>query len=167
MPLELGIVAIFWFIILFLIIVAQLVIGIIYWFKIEDLKKAHQAEVERMNKYETRSATLQKLYDQQSVQIQNVLSAVSEVTLKQVNMSLIDLAEFNKLDPYLKDAYRKYFVDMVMAQLLPQINQYAKENDLQTELATNGDSIEALINGIISSMDFAAIINDAATNTTN
>lgn len=62
-------------------------------------------------------------------------------TLKNKNPSILDLAEFNGLDPTFKDKYRKHIVNELMPEYMGAANQLIKAYKVNEAIEKKGDEI--------------------------
>jgi Tfp pilus assembly protein PilO len=60
-------------------------------------------------------------------------------------MNLLDLEEFNKLDGYMKDAYKKYIVDTAMAKVMLAVNKQGSDMSLEEYIKNNDAAITQMI----------------------
>ena len=58
--------------------------------------------------------------------------------------SILDLVEFRDLDPYLKDAYKRYIVNILSSAFMKGINKTASDNDVKNYLAANQKKIDEM-----------------------
>lgn len=56
-------------------------------------------------------------------------------------ISILDLAEFQELDPYLKEYYKNIILDVLVPAIMQGINRTAKENMLEEYLIENDKEI--------------------------
>lgn len=58
--------------------------------------------------------------------------------------SILDLAEFKDLDPYLKDAYKRYIVNILSSAFMKAVNKSASDNDVKNYLQTNQKELDEM-----------------------
>lgn len=56
-------------------------------------------------------------------------------------ISILDLAEFQDLDPFLKDQYKRHILDVLVPAIMQGINKTAKDNMLEEYLIENDKEI--------------------------
>jgi hypothetical protein len=71
------------------------------------------------------------------------LNKINSTASKTAN-SILDLAEFRDLDPYLKDAYKRYIVNILSSAFMKGINKTASDNDVKNYLATNQKELDEM-----------------------
>jgi predicted PurR-regulated permease PerM len=59
-------------------------------------------------------------------------------------INVLDLAEFKDLDPYLKDAYKKYIVNILSSAFMKAVNKSASDNDIKNLLKANQKEIDQM-----------------------
>jgi len=58
--------------------------------------------------------------------------------------SILDLAEFRDLDPYLKDAYKRYIVNILSSAFMKAVNKTASDNEVKKYLTDNQKEIDEM-----------------------
>jgi len=58
--------------------------------------------------------------------------------------SILDLVEFKDLDPYLKDAYKRYIVNILSSAFMKAVNKSASDNDVKKYLTDNQKQIDEM-----------------------
>lgn len=59
-------------------------------------------------------------------------------------INVLDLAEFKDLDPYLKDAYKKYIVNILSSAFMKAVNKSATDNEVKKYLTDNQKEIDEM-----------------------
>lgn len=81
-----------------------------------------------------------------SIFIIKLRKRVQEIDSKIVNdNSLLDLSEFNKLDPEFKKHYKTYVVNGIMPPVVNAINTEIKKNNINQEIEKNKNEINEFI----------------------
>lgn len=63
-------------------------------------------------------------------------------------MNILDLDEFNELDPYIKDIYKQQIVKTLMPALMNAINDQFFLENLDSKIQNNSEQINKIIKGI-------------------
>ena len=71
------------------------------------------------------------------------LNKINSSASKTAN-SILDLAEFKDLDPYLKDAYKRYIVNILSSAFMKAVNKSASDNDVKNYLQTNQKELDEM-----------------------
>ena len=85
------------------------------------------------------------------------VDTIRALTEKKVN--LLDLNEFASLDGYMKDAYKKYMVELALPMIMQKLNAMAKGVNLETMIKENDATIQATIKSTIESIDPSSVMN--------
>lgn len=64
-------------------------------------------------------------------------------------VSLIDLKEFQDLNPTVKDAYKKYIADKIMSAEMSVINDFIKQEQIEKYLKDHDSEINTSVDSII------------------
>ena len=72
----------------------------------------------------------------------NKINKINEVINNKIN--ILDLAEFKDLDPYLKDAYKKYIVNILSSAFMKAVNKSATDNEVKKYLTDNQKEIDEM-----------------------
>ena len=64
-------------------------------------------------------------------------------------MSLLDLDEFSKLDPFVKDLYRNYIVDQIMPAIMKSINDQIKISNFEQQYTIYKKEIDEMVAQIV------------------
>jgi cytoskeletal protein RodZ len=108
--------------------------------EIEDLEK----QVKKLNKYRKTD----KRYSQKK------FKKTHDLLSKQNNTpSLLDLREFQHINPTIKEFYKKYFTDKIMQSVIRQFNKNIKENNTDKFLKQNEDLIADYVDSIVNEID--------------
>lgn len=68
-------------------------------------------------------------------------------------MNLLDMAEFKDMDGYMKETYKKYIVDAIMASFNKKLNAIAKKANLQELLTKNSKELDNAVAQIIAQIE--------------
>ena len=85
------------------------------------------------------------------------VDTIRALTEKKVN--LLDLNEFASLDGYMKDAYKKYMVELALPMIMQKLNVAAKGANLETMIKENDATIQATIKSTLESIDPSSVMN--------
>lgn len=67
-----------------------------------------------------------KQINQLSEDMDFVIKKIKNGLEYKIEMNLLDLQEFKNMEPYLKEAYKKYFVSILMPAVMDYVNKNAK-----------------------------------------
>lgn len=87
------------------------------------------------------------------------------LTEKQVNF--LDLSEFKALDPYMKDAYKKYIVDLAFPIILTKLNTLGKDINVENIIKENDALITETIKQTLEGIDFKSLLAQQTAPTTS
>lgn len=80
--------------------------------------------------------------------METIMTKISQGIEYKVNsstISILDLAEFQDLDPFLKDQYKRHILDVLVPAIMQSVNKMAKENMLEEYLISNDKEISDAI----------------------
>jgi hypothetical protein len=103
------------------------------------------------NNQEQRIADNSKYVQQMSDDVDIVLKKINggiNYKIDSSTMSILDLAEFKDLDPYLKAEYKKYIVEVLAPGLMKGINKTMNDNDMRNYLEKHDQEINDMVYGI-------------------
>lgn len=70
--------------------------------------------------------------------------------VEQQTISILDLQEFADLDPVMKNAYKKYIVDMIMPAIMYSINESFFKNNVDKQMSMYDDEINDFVYSLAS-----------------
>jgi hypothetical protein len=103
------------------------------------------------NNQEQRIADNSKYVQQMSDDVDIVLKKINggiNYKIDSSTMSILDLAEFKDLDPYLKAEYKKYIVEVLAPGLMKGINKTMNDNDMRNYLEKHDQEINDMVYNI-------------------
>lgn len=112
--------------------------------------------------------TIHVLHWEETKKIRSNVKSLMTLTQSMVDkkFSLLDNAEFSSLDPYMKDAYKKYIVDLAMPKILAKVNTAAKDAQLQSNIKDNDALIKSTIASVVDGLDFSSLVSEASSKVT-
>lgn len=119
-----------------ILLVVILIVVVFHIINTHDHRKKYQNLVRDYNSFKCNQRNTQSRQDRQLQQ--------------KPSMSLIDLSEFDGLDPTIKDVYRKYFTDRIMKSITNYINRNVYDNDVDKWLKKNEKHVAALVDELVS-----------------
>jgi hypothetical protein len=69
-------------------------------------------------------------------------------------VTILDLAEFNDLDPYIKEAYKKHIVKVLTPAIMSKINKTMKQKELETYLKLHEKEISTQVYSIAKDIEY-------------
>jgi hypothetical protein len=82
--------------------------------------------------------------------IKSKLKADLKKKVEKQAISILDLQEFADLDPAMKNAYKKYIVDMIMPAIMYSINEQFFKNNVDKQLSMYDDEINEFVYSLAS-----------------
>lgn len=69
-------------------------------------------------------------------------------------VSILDLAEFKDLDPYLKEAYKRYIVEILSSAFMKAINKTMSDNDIKNYLKAHQNEMDEMAYSIAKKLQY-------------
>jgi hypothetical protein len=99
-------------------------------------------------KMKKKSDELKLNVDDSANRLSRVQSQLTEIIKEKMNtrvITLMDLQEFQNLDPQFKNAYRKYIVDQTMPAITAYVNEQMYKNKVDVYLHQQSDDIQRFV----------------------
>lgn len=104
------------------------------------LNQSRQQLFKQQNDLSEQKSQLMKMSDDMDV-LMNKIGQGIHYKVNSSAISILDLAEFKELDPFLKDQYKRLILDTLVPAIMQGINKTAKDNNLEEYLVENDKEI--------------------------
>ena len=99
---------------------------------------------------------MQEVTDDMDVVLAKINSGV-KYKIDSSAVSILDLAEFKDLDPYLKDAYKRYIVDSLSSAFMKAINKTMSQNDMKNYLRAHQNEMDDMAYAIAKKLQYGGL----------
>lgn len=99
---------------------------------------------------------MQEVTDDMDVVLAKINSGV-KYKIDSSAVSILDLAEFKDLDPYLKDAYKRYIVESLSSAFMKAINKTMSQNDMKNYLRAHQTEMDDMAYAIAKKLQYGGL----------
>jgi len=132
---------------LYLLVICFIIIFMVLGFNIYMLISLRSDYNNQEQRIVDNSKYVQQMSDDVDIVLKKINSGIN-YKIDSNTMNILDLAEFKDLDPYIKDMYKKYIVDVLAPGLMKGINKTMNDNDLRTYLEEHDKEINDMVYNI-------------------
>ena len=132
---------------LYLLIICFIIIFMVLGFNIYMLISLRTDYNNQEQRIIENSKYVQQMSDDVDIVLKKINGGIN-YKIDSSTMSILDLAEFKDLDPYLKAEYKKYIVDILAPGLMKGINKTMSDNDMRKYLETHDKEINDMVYSI-------------------
>lgn len=134
-------------------IINMLLILVILFVLIAQIYKDNKQQ-EEIDELEKQIKKLKKYRKTDKKYSQKQFKKTHDLLSKQNNTpSLLDLREFQHINPTIKDFYKKYFTDKIMQSVIRHFNKNVRANNIDDFLKQNEDLVSDYVDSIVNEID--------------
>lgn len=104
------------------------------------LNQSRQQLFKQQNDLNEQKSQLMKMSDNMDAMMTKIGQGI-QYKVNSSAISILDLAEFQELDPFLKDQYKRLILDILVPAFMQGINKTAKDNNIEGYLIENDREI--------------------------
>lgn len=133
-------------IIMFVVVAANTIM----WYTTRNDMKKHQFQLDENTSY------IKQITDDMDVVLAKIESGI-KYKIDSSAISVLDLAEFKDLDPYMKTQYKRYILDILAPAIMKGINKTMRDNDLQTFMKAHDAQITEAVYQIAKKIQYNGV----------